>query len=161
MRLYSIGLFLSNLFHLTQCPSSPSSLRHYCSTVSCLFSYNTTLTFISSLPLLFLLSDPKLLAEVIISSLALWLAHDIASTTSYQLSHMVIIWNIRFFFFFHFGHIHTISKFLGQGSNLCHSTNPSHCSDLSRSLTCCATRELQDVFYNIFIYVYFTSSQES
>ena len=33
-------------------------------------------------------------------------------------------------------------KFLGQGSNLCHSSDPSCCSDTTRSLPRCATREL-------------------
>ena len=34
-----------------------------------------------------------------------------------------------------------MGKFLGQGSNLCHSSNPTHSSDNARSLTCWATRE--------------------
>ena len=38
-------------------------------------------------------------------------------------------------------------KFLGQGSNLCHRSNPSHSSDNTRSLTYCTTRELQKVFF--------------
>jgi len=33
-------------------------------------------------------------------------------------------------------------KFPGQGSNLHHSSNLSHCSGSARSLTCCTTREL-------------------
>ena len=36
-------------------------------------------------------------------------------------------------------------KFPDQGSNLCHSRNPSRSSDNVGSLTCCATRELQIV----------------
>ena len=32
-------------------------------------------------------------------------------------------------------------KFPGQGWNPCHSSNPSHCSDNTRSLTCGTTRE--------------------
>ena len=43
--------------------------------------------------------------------------------------------------FFFFGHPYGMWKFLGQRSNLCHSSSPSHCSDI-RSLICCATREL-------------------
>ena len=35
-----------------------------------------------------------------------------------------------------------IWKFLGQGSNPNHSRNPSCCSDNTRFLTCCTTREL-------------------
>ena len=46
------------------------------------------------------------------------------------------------FFFFYFGHICSTSKFLGQGSNLNHSSNLSWCSDNARSLTQWATREL-------------------
>ena len=34
-------------------------------------------------------------------------------------------------------------RFLGQESNLCHSSDLRHCSDEVSSLTCCATRELQ------------------
>ena len=37
--------------------------------------------------------------------------------------------------FFH--HIHGLQKFLGQGSNLCHSNNPRHHSDDTGSLTHC------------------------
>ena len=47
-------------------------------------------------------------------------------------------------FYLFFGHSHSIWKFLGQGSNPCHSSNPSHCSDTTRFLTHCATKELQD-----------------
>ena len=41
------------------------------------------------------------------------------------------------------GHICSREKFLGQRSNLCHSSDPSHCSDNAESLTCCVTREFQ------------------
>ena len=44
------------------------------------------------------------------------------------------------FFFCHT----TMWKFLGQGSNTHHSSNPSCCSDSARSLGCCATGELQN-----------------
>lgn len=33
------------------------------------------------------------------------------------------------------------SKFPGKGSNLCHSSNPSHSTDKAKSLTCWATRD--------------------
>ena len=39
------------------------------------------------------------------------------------------------------GHIFHMWKFLGQKLNLCHSEDPSHCSDNVRSLTHCSTRE--------------------
>lgn len=41
-----------------------------------------------------------------------------------------------------------MEKFLGQGSTLRHSSNPSCCSDNTRSFTCCATRELPLSFYS-------------
>ena len=40
-------------------------------------------------------------------------------------------------------------KFPGQGSNPCHSSEPSHCSDNVGSLICCNTREL--LFINLFL----------
>ena len=40
----------------------------------------------------------------------------------------------------------SMQKFPGQGSNLRHSSDPSHCSDNARSFTCSATRELLSVF---------------
>ena len=46
-----------------------------------------------------------------------------------------------FFFFFFFFWSHPRWKFPGQGSNTCHSSSLSHCND-TRSLTCCAIREL-------------------
>ena len=41
-----------------------------------------------------------------------------------------------------FGHAHGMWKFPGQGLNPCNSGNPRHCSDDTRSLTPCPTREL-------------------
>ena len=55
----------------------------------------------------------------------------------------ILFWELLYFFFF-FGCAHGIWTFPGQGSNLSHSSDPSHCSDSARSLTHCATRELQD-----------------
>ena len=40
-------------------------------------------------------------------------------------------------------------KFLGQGSNLCHNSDPSFNNDSTRSLTFCATRELQVAWFFI------------
>ena len=48
-----------------------------------------------------------------------------------------------------FNHAHSMWKFLGQGSNLCHRSNPSCCSGNAESLTCCATREL---FIYLFVF---------
>ena len=45
-------------------------------------------------------------------------------------------------FIYFFGCACGVWKFLGQGSNLCHSSNLSHCSDNARSLTFCTTKEL-------------------
>ena len=41
--------------------------------------------------------------------------------------------------FFLFGHTHGMWTFPGQGSNPCHNSNPSCCSDNAGSLTCCVT----------------------
>ena len=55
-------------------------------------------------------------------------------------------WSLFIFFnlklFKNFGCHCSMWKFPGQGSNLCHSSDPSCCSDNTRSLTYCATREL-------------------
>ena len=50
-------------------------------------------------------------------------------------------------FYYFFAHAHTMQKFLGQGSNPHHSSNWSHCSGNTRSLTCCAARELPEPFF--------------
>ena len=48
-------------------------------------------------------------------------------------------------------------KFPGKGLNPCHSSDLSHCSDNTGSLTCCTTRELQKgrIFLLVFIFVFF------
>ena len=46
-------------------------------------------------------------------------------------------------FKFSFGYTCSMHKFQGQGLNPCHSSNPSHCNDNTRSLAHWATRELQ------------------
>ena len=46
------------------------------------------------------------------------------------------------FFFFFFCWSHSMWKFPGQRSNPCHSSNPGHCNDNARAITCYATREL-------------------
>lgn len=43
---------------------------------------------------------------------------------------------------FFFWPCHHMQKFLGQGSNPHHSSSPGHCSNNTRSFSCCATREL-------------------
>ena len=61
-----------------------------------------------------------------------------------------VFWSKKFYLFFYlfifFGCTCGIWKFLGQGSNLCHSSDQSCCSDNTRSLTCCAIRELPKSF---------------
>ena len=47
-----------------------------------------------------------------------------------------------FFSFFFFGHTQNMQKFLDQGLSPHHSSNPSHSSDSTESLTHWATREL-------------------
>ena len=46
-----------------------------------------------------------------------------------------------------FGLAHSLWKFLGQGWNPWHSSNPSHCGDNTGSLTRCATREHQNLHF--------------
>ena len=59
------------------------------------------------------------------------------------------------YLFIYFGHTGGRQKFPGQGSNLHHSSNPSHTSNNAGSLTWSATRELHGVF--CFLFWYFTS----
>ena len=54
------------------------------------------------------------------------------------------------FILFYFGYTHSMWKFLGQGSNPHHSSNPSHCLGNARSLTHCATGELEIFLYSWF-----------
>lgn len=53
-----------------------------------------------------------------------------------------------FLFVLFFGHARGICKFLGQKLNLCHSRDPSCCSDNAISLTQCTTWEIHlcDIF---------------
>ena len=46
---------------------------------------------------------------------------------------------------FLFGHVLSMRKFPGQGLNLQHSSDPGCCSDNTRFLTHCATKELQKI----------------
>lgn len=55
-----------------------------------------------------------------------------------------------FLFFKFFGHTHSMWKFLDQGSNPSHSSDPSCCSDNARS----STPELLEVFFNQLIYLF-------
>ena len=59
-----------------------------------------------------------------------------------HLTHPLSRWFIRIANFFLSSPAHGIQKFLGQESNLHHSSDLRHKSDNSRSLTCWATREL-------------------
>ena len=52
--------------------------------------------------------------------------------------------------FFIFGHTHSMQKFLGQGLNPCHSSDPGCCSDNARCSTRCTTRDSQKYFGNTF-----------
>ena len=58
--------------------------------------------------------------------------------------------NCMGFFLLFFGHTCSMWKFLGQGSNPCHHSDPNRCSDNAGSLTCCATRELLYGFLRCF-----------
>ena len=55
--------------------------------------------------------------------------------------------SLIFYLFIYFGGTLDMWKFPGQGSNPCHSNDPSSCSDNARSLTHCATRELLSPLY--------------
>ena len=59
-----------------------------------------------------------------------------------------------YLFIYLFGHVCRMWNFLGQGSNPWHSSDLSRCSDNVRSLTHCATRELQNTICS---YMQFTA----
>ena len=61
---------------------------------------------------------------------------------SFPLSPCVISSSYIFYLFIYFCHAHSTWKFLGQGSNPCHSSDSSHRSDNAGSLTPCTTKEL-------------------
>ena len=78
----------------------------------------SSLTLVSTAGLLLLKSERKLL---IISSQKTKTAHGELR------AHLFVLLS---------GHTLGMWKFPGQGSHLCHSSNPSHCSDNAGSLTC-------------------------
>ena len=59
----------------------------------------------------------------------------------------IVIRTFSFFFSLFFGCSHGMWRFLGQGSNLGHSSSPDPCSDNARSLTHRATRKLLAFFF--------------
>ena len=77
---------------------------------------------------------------------------EVMNSFSFCVSWSLFLSFICFFFSFFWGggHSHGIWKFLGQGSNLSHSSDPSPCSDNTGSLTCCTTRELLSIFFFFF-----------
>jgi len=56
--------------------------------------------------------------------------------------------SLRILFYF-FGHAQGIRKVPGQGSNPQHSSDLSHCTDNTGSLTRCATREILSVNFRV------------
>ena len=56
---------------------------------------------------------------------------------------------------FAFGHAHSMGGFLGQGSNLCHSSDRSSCSDAAGSFIHCTIRELQRLCYFLITFFFF------
>ena len=59
--------------------------------------------------------------------------------------------DLNFYLFIYLGHTHGIWKILGQGLNLCHSSDPSCCSDNTRSLTCYATENTKALIFFFFL----------
>ena len=72
--------------------------------------------------------------------------HQILNPMNHQgtptLKYLDYTFILFYFILILFGCTHDMWKFLGQGSNPCHSNDPSHCSDKAKSLTQCATREV-------------------
>ena len=69
-----------------------------------------------------------------------------------NLSKKGLFFHVFFFlgFFFFFCYAHDQWKFPGQGSNLCHRRDPSHCSGNAGSLTHCTTEELPQKWSFVF-----------
>ena len=63
----------------------------------------------------------------------------------------------HFFSFFFFGFTHGMGKFPDQESNLCHSSDLSHCSNHGRPLNHCTIRKLLDALFNLSHTTYPTS----
>lgn len=82
--------------------------------------------------------------EVQIKALA-GLLYSEASLVFYLCLHTVfsLCASVSYSLFF-FGRTHSMGMVLDQGRKLCHSSNPSHCSDNSRPLTPLAGRELPE-----------------
>ena len=72
------------------------------------------------------------------------------SISLFSLVFFVVV--VACFFFVFLGHTCRMQKFLGQGLNLHHSSDPSHSSDIARSLTYWAARELPIVYFLEFTY---------
>ena len=72
---------------------------------------------------------------------------SVSSTSYFQhlliflMSNPFLLFFLSFFFGGGGGHTYGMWKFLGKGSTLRYSSQPSHCSDNGRFLTCCTTRE--------------------
>ena len=62
---------------------------------------------------------------------------------------LLCLFSVSFSFFVH---AHSMWKFLGQGSNPHHSSNPSRCNDNARSLTHCTKREFP-FYHSIFFFL--------
>ena len=63
----------------------------------------------------------------------------------FQMHRLPFIYLLLFFFL---GCTFSMQKFLGQGSNPCHTSDPDCCNDNTRFLTCCITRELHRLSIN-------------
>ena len=138
----------------TWCPTSPFFIMFKCITTSLLLcSVNRNMTHEqqpSRFRVVRLLGDAQLLRGGLWSSekqsgVALRYCSSPVHLQSFQLEskagqlNWLSLWSIGFFFFVH---TQGMWKFLGQGLNLHHSSDPGRCSDNVRSLTFCATGEL-------------------
>ena len=106
--------------------------------------------------------DLSCICKLRCSSWQHWILNLLVEATEHRVLefglHIQIVWccsfdffhrKFDFIFFFLFGHAFCMQKFLGQGSNLCHSIDLSHCTDKLGSLTSCTSRKLLTSFFKI------------
>ena len=81
-----------------------------------------------------------------------WMRSSIAYETDFRVwvdwkfTVLLLLKLLIWFKFWFFGHARSMRKFLGQGSNPCHSSNQSHSTDNNRFLTCGILRRFLNFF---------------